>query len=153
MRRWDQRASILGLGLGLLLAISSLRLDFGEWNQPGPGFMPFLSGMLLITLCFIYGVRAIWSRDEEYNKSESPWPKQNLRKLINLLASLFIFTLFLTTLGYVLSTLFLMFFLFRLMEPEKWYISVIKAALIVLITHIVFEKWLMVQFPKGILGV
>jgi len=153
MRKWDRIASLLGISLGVLLVISSLKLDLGQFNNPGPGFMPFVSGILLTALCFAYGVRSIWIKDDDYEKKESPWPRENWEKLIGVLVALFLFTFLLTTLGYLLSIFLLMIFLFWVGEPGKWIIIGIKAALTVLATYIVFGKWLMIQFPKGFLGV
>ncbi len=152
MRRWDQIASFLGIALGTLLVISSLKLNPGQWTQPGPGFMPLGCGLLLISLCIAYGVGSIWTRDDDYGKRESPWPRQNVGRLVGVLIALFLFSFLLTILGYLLSTFLLMIFLFRVVEPERWFITIIKTVLSVLVTYIVFDKWLMIQFPKGFLG-
>lgn len=152
MRKWDGIASFLGMSLGVLLVISSLKLDLGHFNNPGPGFMPLGSGILLTALCFAYGVQSIWMKDYDYKKKSSPWPRGNLEKIIGVLIALFLFTFLLTTLGYLLSTFLLMIFLFWVGDPEKWISTAIKAALTVLVSYIVFDKWLMIQFPRGFLG-
>lgn len=148
MRRWDQTASVLGIVLGFLLVMSSLRINLGQWNHPGPGFMPLGSGLLLILLCVAYGARSIRIK---HRKQESPWPRENIGKLIGVQVALFLFALVLTTLGYLLSTFLLMIFLFQVVEQERWFITIIKTALIVFVTYVVFDKWLMVQFPRGFL--
>jgi len=153
MRHWDQIASLMGIALGVLVAFSSLRYELGRWNEPGPGFMPLGAGMLLIALCVAYGVQSTLMRTDDYRKRESPWPRENVGKLVGVLLALFIFSFLLPALGYLLSTSLLMIFLFRLVEPERWFITILKTVLSVLITYMIFEKWLMVQFPKGFWGI
>jgi putative tricarboxylic transport membrane protein len=153
MRRWDQIASFVGMGIGVLLVFSSLRLNLGQWTQPGPGFLPLCSGVLLIILCVVYGVWSFGRKDESSQKKESPWPRENLGKIIGVLIALFLFAFLLPLFGYLLSTFLLMIFLFRVIEPERWPLTFLKAALSVGVTYAIFEKWLMVQFPKGFWGV
>lgn len=154
MKSSDQKASILGIILGLLLVIASLRMDFGHWNSPGPGFMPVFSGLLLIALCIAYWVQSTWMlRKNSHEHKESPWPRENRGRLIIVIGSLFVFAFLLPFLGYLVSTFLLMFLLFRVIEPEKWYISILKAFLTVFATYLIFDKWLMVQFPESLLGV
>lgn len=153
MRRWDQIASLVGIALGVLLVFSSLGYNLGRWNEPGPGFMPLGAGLLIIILCVAYGVQSTLVRTDDYRKREGPWPRKNLGKIIGVLIALFIFTFLLSTLGYLLSTFVLMMFLNRVLEAERWFITLFKSALSVLITYIVFGKLLMVQFPQGFLGI
>lgn len=153
MRRWDKIASLAGMALGGLVVIFSLRLNLGQWTQPGPGFMPLGSGVLLIALCVVYGGCAFWGKDEKDWRKGSPWPRENLGKIIGVLIALFLFAFLLPLCGYLFSTFLLMIFLFRVVEPERWYVTLLKAGLSVGVTYAIFEKWLMVQFPKGFWGV
>lgn len=153
MRAWDQRAGLLGTGLGIFLIALSLRLDLGSWNQPGPGFLPLLTGIFLAGLCLVYLVSSTMRRDDDYLRKESPWPRENREKIIGVLAALCLYTLSISALGYLFATLLLLIYLFRVLEPGKWSVTLLQAVLTVLATYLVFEKWLMVQFPKGILGV
>ncbi|MFX0198706.1 MAG: tripartite tricarboxylate transporter TctB family protein [Candidatus Hodarchaeota archaeon] len=152
MKRWDKIASVLGVAYGVLLVISSLSRDLGELNHPGPGFMPLGAGVLFIVLCVAYGVQSIRSKDDNYAKRESPWPKENWGRLISVIVALLVFAVLMRTLGYLLSAFVFMIFAFRAVETERWYITLIKASLSVLSTYIIFDKWLMIQFPKGFLG-
>ena len=154
MRGWDQKAAWLGLAIGIFLTILSLRLNFGSWNQPGPGFMPLGTGILLLILCLTYLGWSTWGRVEPtYLQKESPWPRENRAKLIGVLAALFLYTLLIPLLGYSLTTFLLMTYLFRLGDSGRWFNTIVMAGLTVLFTYLLFEKWLMVQFPKGILGI
>lgn len=153
MQKWDKIASLVGITLGFFGAFFSYELDIGHLTEPGPGFMPFVTGIGLLIMSILYGLSSTWTRDENYRKQEDPWPRQNLSKLIGVLAVLFLFAIFIDILGYILSAFLLMIYLFRVVESEKWLITIVKATLSVLITYVIFDKWLMIQFPKGVLGI
>lgn len=152
MKRWDQLASLIGVGLGFLVAFFSLRLEIGKWNNPGPGFLPLVSGILLILICVIYGVGATWKKNNIREESQSPWPRENRKSLIGVLSALFLYILLLPIIGYLIITFFLLIFLLRVIPPKKWVFTIIEAVIIVFASYLIFNKWLMIQFPKGFLG-
>jgi putative tricarboxylic transport membrane protein len=152
VKRWDQVASLIGIGLGLLVAIFSLRLEIGKWNNPGPGFLPFASGILLILICAIYGVGVTWKKNDIHNEIQSPWPRQNRKHLIGVLAALLLYVILLPIIGYFTITFFLLIYLLRVITPDKWLFTIIEAVIIVIASYLIFDKWLLIQFPKGFLG-
>jgi putative tricarboxylic transport membrane protein len=153
MRFWDLWASFLGIGLGAFVVIFSLQMNLGFWNRPGPGMFPLISGILLIALCIVYSAQSAWAKDADYINKQSPWPRKNRLRLIGVVSSLLIYSFTLDTLGFLIATFFLMVFLFRMLEAKGILWPVIEAALAVLVTYMVFYKLLMVQFPKGFIGV
>jgi len=52
MRNTDQSSASSGSLLGLEFAISSLKYGFGTLHEPGPGFITFFAGAILIILSF-----------------------------------------------------------------------------------------------------
>lgn len=151
MRYWDRIASFFGIAFGIVIIIYSLKIDLGEMHNPGPGFMPLFTGIVITVLCIVYSVRSIWTKDELYMKEESPWPRENRRILIGVMGALFLYVFLLPILGYIIATFLLVFFLLWVIEPKRWFITIIQAALFVLGVHVIFAKWLMIQFPKGLL--
>jgi hypothetical protein len=65
--------------------------------------------------------------------------------------SLFIYTITVSWLGFILATLFFVLFLFRTVESEVWWRSTAKAVAVTLGNYLVFVVWLGVKLPKGIL--
>ena len=45
MRRKDIIGGTFYLAVGLVFTLYSLRVDIGEWSEPGPGFLPFYGGL------------------------------------------------------------------------------------------------------------
>ncbi len=72
--------------------------------------------------------------------------------MILALGSIFAYSLVLESLGYLLSTFFLMFLLLRMMVRKIWWFGPVVACLITLISYILFKVWLKVFLPTGILA-
>ena len=55
-------------------------------------------------------------------------------------------------LGFILTVFFLILFLMRTIEPQKWRVSVFYAAISALSTFVVFKVLLQTPLPEGLLG-
>jgi len=143
-------SSLVWLMFALYICIESMRLPLGSWRDPGPGFLPVGSGIILGLLSGIVYLRARGSKSPEVK--ESWYSTERWKNLILVLAALFAYAIFLETLGFLLGTLLLLIFLFRGIEPQRWIVSIGGSALASFISYVVFELWLKTQLPKGILG-
>jgi hypothetical protein len=56
-------------------------------------------------------------------------------------------------LGFILSTIGLLVFLFKAVEPQKWSWAVLGAMISTLAAYSVFRLWLGCQLPQGLLGI
>jgi hypothetical protein len=54
-------------------------------------------------------------------------------------------------LGFLISTFILAAYLYRMLEPSGWVETLVAAALTTLGFYLVFQVWLEVQLPKGLL--
>lgn len=130
-------------GLSLLILWESLRLGLGTSAEPGPGFLSFCAGLILsvLSLALVYtgwGVR----------KTQTT----HSRRVILAVLSLFVYSLVLDTLGFIISTLFFVGILFHLGEPRRWWALIGMSALVTFLGYLVFGILLKVYFPKGFLG-
>ena len=118
MRRYDQMSSLVWLGFAIYICIASSRLSFGSFDHPGPGFLPLLVGIFLGIFSIIAFLQAHLSNAED--ETTQPWyPKERWKKLIGVLAVMFLYALFFEILGFLVSTFLLLIFLFRFgMEPQ-----------------------------------
>ena len=65
--------------------------------------------------------------------------------------SLLIYTYFFETIGFIISSLLLMLFLFKGIEPQKWSAAILSTILTSIVTYTIFVLWLKCQLPRGIL--
>jgi hypothetical protein len=143
---------IVWIGLAFLVCLGGLKLGFGSFKQPHAGFMPFLSGLLLGLLALadlISGVASHWKHEKT---DKEIWPSIHRGKLLFTLALLFIYAILFNTLGFIVATIPLLFFLFRLMEPRPWWVALIASVITTGLFYLGFKVGLDSQLPPGILG-
>jgi putative tricarboxylic transport membrane protein len=150
VRRYDLISTGCLMGLAAYVTVSGLRLGFGAWHEPGPGFLAVLSGLLLGGLAALWGLMVLLRRwgDGEAVKRFIP-DAGGLRKVSLTTAALAAFALALEPLGFPLATLLFMLFLLRVIEPQPWGLTVTLSIVTVLLCTVVFQVWLQVQFPDG----
>ncbi len=79
----------------------------------------------------------------------SHFPK-NWRQLFFTMALLLGYTLMLDALGYIVTTLSMMWAFFYVSGGRRWISSLFISSLIVASTYLVFDIWLRCQLPRGI---
>lgn len=145
-----QISSLVCLGFGIFISVESLRLPIGSWRDPGPGFLPLGTGIILAILSFFDYLE---SRKSEIAESEDSWySRERWPKLIMVVAALFIYILSWPILGFIVSTVGLLLFFFLAVETQKWFVTLGGCILITLAFYGLFELWLKSQLPKGIWG-
>ena len=145
--------SIFWLILGLYIILNAYRLGIGSFRQPGPGFIFFLSGLLLATLSAIDVGRTFIGEDKTDAEKRSPlWRGVRWQKVLLVLVGMSIYVYLFDFLGSLLSTFLLMFFLFKAVEPTPWWTAAIGSLITTLTCYLVFQVWLKVPFPTGFLG-
>ena len=133
--------------VGFAICIHSIGLQTGSPANPGPGFMPFGTGILLLILSLVGIFKKVIGE-----KGKEPWAEPHNRRVIVVIASIIGYALALTTTGFVLATFLLMVLLFRMTGYNRWLPIVIKAVLCAGLSYLIFDKWLGCQLPEGILG-
>lgn len=145
----DQLSGLFWLGISIFVCVESLQCSIGTFQYPGPGFLPFWSGVTLGTLAIILMAASILKKRGE-GRITNLWRGMEWNKVIMVLASLFIYAILLPRLGYLIMTFGLMTFLFGIIGKSRLWINGMIGLITVLVTYVVFYVWLNVQLPKGI---
>lgn len=133
---------------GLLACYGAMQLGLGSVTEPGPGFIFFWSGLILAVLSLTVFADSVRSSTETPPEmSELNWAKIAL-----VLLSLLLYAFFLERLGFVLTTFILVSFLLGCVEGASWFRSLGVACAAALASYAMFELWLKIRLPKGILG-
>jgi hypothetical protein len=145
---------IFWIAIGVYISISAYRLGLGDFHQPGPGFIFFLAALILTILGAIDFISSFIGRPKtEKGKTEKPiWAGVRWQKVLLVLVGLSLYTYLFNVLGFLTSTFLLMIFLFKGVEPTKWWISIVGSLITILISYGIFQLWLKVPFPQGFLG-
>lgn len=144
MGRSDRFSSAFWLLLGGVIVYGSYRLGLGTLRHPGPGFLSFWCGVLLggLSLIVFLGGKGQALR--------SLWTGVRWHKGVYIVTALVVYSLIFTHVGFILSTVLLLIFLFKAVEPQRSAVAVGGSILISLACFVVFYLWLDVQLPRGI---
>ncbi len=148
--------ALLLFGLGFLLYDIKYPLD--QWENPGPGVFPLMVGTVLVILSAIplaQSLRKLKRHDSEKEKKgiESQ-SLEGLRGERNVLYMILIFILYLLMVkwvGFFTSNLIFVVISSRLMGSKDWKGPIILSMGVNLFCYVLFEIWLKVAFPRGIL--
>ena len=143
---------IFWMTVALLACIGGLKLGFGSFHQPQAGFMPFLAGLLLGVLALVDLVSGILTRWKTEREDREIWAEIGWGKIIITLAVLFVYTALFSLLGFIIATILLLLFLFRLMEPKPWWIVFMISLVATGLFYVGFKIGLDSQLPRGLLG-
>jgi putative tricarboxylic transport membrane protein len=153
LKRYDQIGTLFWFIFALVICIESIKLPLGSLYDPGPGFFPLGSGIILGLLSGIAYLQSFLRKSQEVRNffhSKGKW-----KNLILVLVALFGYAISLEILGFLISTFILLIFLFRGMrgaERQRWILTISGSALASLISYAIFELWLKARLPHGILG-
>jgi putative tricarboxylic transport membrane protein len=154
LRPYDYVWGFFWFLVGLALCYGSTDLELGELRQPGSGFIPLLLGIALAFQGLGLVISASRQRKlrEEGKRGRTIALNISYAKLSIFVSILLLYTVMLEDVGFVLSAFVLLFLLFKFISPGKWVKPITLSLPAVLITYIVFTKWLDVQLPRGIFG-
>ena len=150
MKNNDQRSSLFWLVIGLAIALYSMKYGLGKFSSPGPGFMPFLSGLILAGLALVVFLQQLSKGGKE--KLRDLWAQKNWSTIMMVMGALVLYTIFFRFFGFLLDTFLLTAFLLRVMEPLSWKKVLAGAMGAAVGSYAIFQLWLEAQLPKGFLG-
>ena len=146
----EEGSSLVWLGIAILICIGSFRLSLGSFRNPGPGFFPFIAGLIVAVLALAIHLQA----RGKASAKETPEPlwtdKKRIRKMVFTTLALLAYGVGMDYLGFLVSTFIFLAFLLRMIEPQRWSLVLLESALASGISYLIFDIWLQAQLPKGI---
>jgi len=151
MRNTDQSSSLFWLVIGVGIALCSLKYGVGTLHEPGPGFITFFAGAILIVLSLFLFFFSF--RDQKTLASlRSLWAGLEPGKVLYVMVLLITYNFLLKPVGFLFSTFLLLLLLFRIKGSYSLKTILLMSILVTVGSYIIFEIWLKAQLPKGILG-
>ena len=149
MKRTYVIANIFWLVLAAAVCCKSWTYNVGGLRNPGPGFLPFYTSILL-------GCLALISLSQTLKGPSGPaselWGGIRFGRLGLLIGTLFLYVILFDLLGFLLATFLLLLVLFRIAEPYGWKMVLASALLTTAAIYVVFVVLLESRLPKGFLG-
>jgi Tripartite tricarboxylate transporter TctB family len=128
-------------------AAESWRLGFGSFVRPGPGFVPFLTALVLGGLAAAAFVQTILRKSGA--TTGGAFDVSNLLRVLLVIAVLAVYVLAWYYVGFLASTFLVLLFLFRCVEPLRWHTVLFASTLTLAATYILFSTLLGARLPTG----
>jgi len=118
---------------------------------PGSGFFPFWLGIILTGLSLILIVGAV-VRPKDPNVV-APFPtRQALFAVTKVLGGLVIFTVVMETIGFISNTFIFVTYLMKVVQRERWWVTLLIAVGTTACLYIVFQVLLGITLPRNMFG-
>lgn len=144
--------SLFWLMLGLLICFGSSKMDVGALSHPGPGFFPFLCGILMIGSSAVILFKSMINKNEGSKTKKFSLFFSNFKNGVVVFLSLLAYMFFLNFLGFILCTFLFMGVSLRIIGHQKWRTVILGSFFTSIGAYILFQWLLMSQLPKGIIG-
>jgi len=149
MYRDDVFASLAMLVFVLMMGLEAVKYPIGKSLKfVGAGFFP---AVLLSLLGVLSGILLIVSLKNRSITQSAPWPRK-LAPLAVIISSVLAYAIVLPMVGFWASTFLFTLIMFRYGYPERWLMPLLGAFIASASALLIFEIWLKVQFPPGLLG-
>jgi hypothetical protein len=145
---------------GVLFLLYDIKYPLDELANPGPGVFPLLVGAALVILA---GWQLLWSiqkknsqAGENKNKAETRSFADTLRdsgeaKVVFMIAVFVIYLFLVKWVGFFVSNFFFVIVSSRLLGAKDRMSPIFLSVGVSLFCYFLFEVWLKISFPKGIL--
>ena len=152
MKRLDQWNSVIFLVISVIICVASLRLQYGNVHNPGPGFLPLWLGILLGILSVVLLINATLQKQgillKEVLNEKIRW-----KKVLFVLICLIAYGALMGYLGFLVSTFLFLFILLRFIDRVRWWPVILWSLVGSCGSYFIFEIWMKLRLPKGILGI
>jgi putative tricarboxylic transport membrane protein len=144
----DFLASLCLLVLTCWVAKQALRMGIGGLHSPGPGFLVFFASSMLGILALHLLVKSAQRSGKAVQVERGT---KHHTRVVWVVLSLAGYTLFVSSVGYLLVTFALLFFLFAMLQKGKkrWLSAAATAAAVSVVTYLVFSVWFKLSLPAG----
>jgi hypothetical protein len=153
MLSYEIVSTLFFFALGAGVAVSSWGIGFGKWEDPGPGFMGVLSGAALSLLSLLWLGRSLTQKQNGRLAPARFFPEaRSPIRILRVLLPLCAFPLLLEPLGFVICAFLFLSVLFK-EDSRSWSYAVALSLAVSLSAFVVFQVWLQIQFPEGLIPV
>ena len=152
MKRYDLFSGLFLMLLSIGTCILAYQLGLGRIGHPGTGLIPFGTAALLCLMSVGLVLKSLIKKEKGDQKSGN-FRGIQWRTLIMVVCALIGYGMFFGSLGFSVTTFFLVFLLLWRIGRQRWWMTLAISILIVIGVNLIFVVWLGCQFPKGFLGV
>ena len=149
----EKISSISLILFSIFICFFSYQISIGSLRAPGSGFFPFFLGVILALLSLANLAKAIAKSKKGEEKREAPGTEISWKNIILVLIALFSYPMLLDIVGFLPTTFLFTACFLRFIEPQRWTVVLGLGGGIAVVSYLIFQYWLKIQFPSGIFGI
>jgi putative tricarboxylic transport membrane protein len=149
VRKRDIQSAFFWMVMGAGVAYAAWDLELGSAQEPGSGFLLFWVGLIMISLSLIVLANTLGTADTVASAPAPIVAPGRALSLIGVVVALAVYAYLLPRLGFIVSTILLLVFLFKAIEPQRWSVAIGGAVVTALLAYLLFSVYLGAQLPKG----
>ena len=152
MKKADMITGVVLLALSGFVIQETWRMPASMTFGPGPAFLPFWLGVLLAIFATILFASA-WRRQTTEKDGESVFPgKQALWIITLVMVGLASYIFLIGVLGYLVDTFLFIVFLMKVVQREKWPLTLMIALGTTAMLFLTFQVLLQITLPSNMFG-
>jgi len=151
VRRADIIGGIVTILFGIIAITQSAQLDYWSQFGPGSGFVPLWSSILIVFGGILLVIQALRKRPMPVQTMD----KEKIKRLatVGVVAGLTVAAaVLMDIIGFTLSMFLFMATMMGFSRKHRWHVVVATAVTVAVSFYFVFDKWLQVPLPKGLIG-
>lgn len=146
----ETAAALVVVVAGVLFAVLSSQYAYTvQFGRPGPGFWPLWTSMVLAVAGVVIAVQAL-CRPPRDPAAGDPAGELDRRRPLLVMAALLALVAFIQVLGFLIAAVAFVFVVLRLVERVSLPRSLLAAVIIPVALFVVFDSWLQVPLPLGV---
>lgn len=150
MKKMDYISGGLLFIFSVILFFQLTNLTIWEETGPSIGFFPLTMSILLSVFSLIIILQAWFQTKKTQETFRILGPKKG--KFFWYIASFFAFGIIFTKIGYSLALTAFLIFILKIVEKQSWKITLLMTIISITVSYILFNIFLSVQLPEGILS-
>lgn len=143
----NKKVSIFLILLGIIYLILSFRLPKYAYVPVDSDLVPICLGVLLLILAGIL----YFTKDQEKKEDDERIPKKELPIVLGVIGLIVIYISLLEIIGFVLVSVLFLFFCSMFLGYKRYVINGIVSLVIPTFVYLLFDSFLQIQLPSGIL--
>ena len=151
MNRYEQVYNLSWILLSTAICVKAVWLKVWGPDGPGSGLIPLITGLVIGT-CGIVLFLMEWSKGPRKGPGENFWEHPRAwKRIIGVLAGFFAMAFFMPSLGFLLTSIVIMTFLIRLIEPQNMIRVILTAVFSCVPIYLFFNYVFQINLPRGVL--
>ncbi len=147
----ERVGSLFWIAVGLGFIYGSVQLGPGTLQEPGSGLLSLLAGSCLTFLSLSLFVQSFTREKGVQIKISALWEGMKWHRPVMIGLVVLGYILGLESIGFILCSLLLVFFLLKVLGNFSWGKAVLISVMTTAFSYLIFSVLLKVMLPKGIL--